>query len=67
MKNYTLPAFLLYGVCKKMSFTYVIDMVGVIILKDDMSGRLLWQVIVELGGVEVNYNMKYAYRQVATR
>jgi hypothetical protein len=41
-----------------MSFTYVIDIVGAIILKDDMSGRLLWQVIVELGGVEVSYNVK---------
>jgi len=41
-----------------MSFTNVIDMVGVIILKYDMSGRLLWLVIVELGGVEVSYNVK---------
>ena len=41
-----------------MSFTYVIDMVGVIILKDEMSGSLLWLVIVELGGVEVSYNVK---------
>ena len=41
-----------------MSFTYVIDMAGVIILKDDMSGRLLWLVIVELDGVEVSYNVK---------
>ena len=41
-----------------MSFTYVIGIVGARILKDDMSGRLLWLAIVELGGVEVNYNMK---------
>ena len=41
-----------------MSFTYVIVMVGVIILKDDMSGRLLWLVIVELDGVEAIYNVK---------
>ena len=41
-----------------MSFTYVIDIVGAIILKDDMSGRLLWLVVVELGGVEVSYNVK---------
>ena len=41
-----------------MSFTCVIDMVGVIILKDDMSWRPLWLVIVELGGVEVNYKVK---------
>lgn len=45
----------------------MIDMVGAIILKDDMSGRLLWLDIVELGGVEVSYNVKSAYRQVATR
>lgn len=36
----------------------MIDMVGAIILKDDMSGRLLWLDIVELGGVEVSYNVK---------
>ena len=36
----------------------MIDMVGAIILKDDMSGRLLWLVIVELDGVEVSYNVK---------
>ena len=36
----------------------MIDIVGAIILKDDMSGRLLVQVIVELGGVEVSYNVK---------
>ena len=41
-----------------MSFTYVIDIVGAIILKYDMSGRLLWLVIVELDGVEVNYIVK---------
>lgn len=59
MKNYTLPAFFaIRSLQKKMSFTYVIDIVGAIILKDDMSGRLLWQVIVELGGVEVSYNVK---------
>lgn len=36
----------------------MIDMVGTIISKDDMSGRLLWLVIVELGGVEVSYNVE---------
>lgn len=36
----------------------MIDMVGAIISKDDMSGMLLWMVIVELDGVEVSYTVK---------